>query len=395
MELILLPNKETNSLSLEKIYHRALTQSKELYIVSAYLTDWSIDEQVGSQCKHFLFIIGKDFGITRKQACRKVLNWLPPKRQSQFMVAESISGFHPKAIFWRELDGKCFALLGSSNLTKAAFSTNREANGYAELTEKRFAEAKAWIDDIYSASVTLDEPWLERYREAVQPPKTSVSSSSRTKSNEHVFDLEIPDVDTLKGVNGTLEQRRTQMRYFKKNKAALEELFRKASRARIWPFERNEEFYAELNSLWYFGDGGSRFQGKGWDRHGRYSDFQEFSKSLVRVLDTDFAERDAMVAEQINRMTDLRLPTRGALFSEMLCQFFPRRYHVLNGPVRGWLAGTGITNPRGAGRGERYINSARLLRAALHRAEGYPADNLAELDSIIWLAANQDKVTRD
>ena len=63
MELILLPKKSEN-LSLDGIYHRALSRSKELYIVSAYLTEWGIKESLGDQCESFLFIVGKDFGIT-------------------------------------------------------------------------------------------------------------------------------------------------------------------------------------------------------------------------------------------------------------------------------------------------------------------------------------------
>ena len=91
--------------------------------------------------------------------------------------------------------------------------------------------------------------------------------------------------------------------------------------------------------------------------------------------------------QEINRLTELRIPTRGALFSEMLCQFFPNYYYVLNSPVRGWFAGLDITFPRGLSIGEQYVNRARLLRAALKRADGYPAENLAELDCLIWFAS--------
>lgn len=90
---------------------------------------------------------------------------------------------------------------------------------------------------------------------------------------------------------------------------------------------------------------------------------------------------------EINRLTALGIPTRGALFSEMLCQFFPKHYFVLNGPVRDWFASLDTVFPRGFSSGERYVNSARLLRAALKRADGYPAENLAELDCIIWFAS--------
>ncbi len=388
MELILLPNTKSRNPTLHEIYDRALTQSTELCIVSAYLTEWEIRKKVGRHCNSFLFIVGKDFGITRKLACRKVLDWLPPKHRQQFMAAESISGFHPKAIFWRELDGRCYALLGSSNLTKAAFSTNREANGYAKVTEKEFREAKAWIDEIYLASVTLNDEWLEQYREAVQPPPPPKSGVRTSRRTDDVLNLEIPDISTLDQAQVTflLRQRAAQARAFSKNRAALEELFRKTSRARLWPRDRNDAFYKRLNQLWFFGDKGCRFQGRGWDRHGRHSDFREFSRSLVRVLDSDLSVQDATVSAEIGRMTNLKLTTRGALFSEMLCQFFPKRYHLLNAPISTWLERIGVVHSRGMSKGDRYINSARLLRAALRRARDYPAKNLAELDAIIWLA---------
>ena len=158
MELLLLP--ASSGKSLKDIYHRAFVQSEELYIVSAYLTHWEVEEDLGSQCRSFRFIVGKDFGITRKAACEKVIGWLPKEFENDFLAAEAIQGFHPKAVFWRELDGKCYALLGSSNLSKAAFSTNHEANGYSPLSERSFAAAVKWITDLSQSCVTLDQNWL-------------------------------------------------------------------------------------------------------------------------------------------------------------------------------------------------------------------------------------------
>ncbi|WP_145156304.1 phospholipase D family protein [Pseudomonas oryzihabitans] len=386
MDLILLP-KKPEGLSLEKIYHRALSRSKELYIVSAYLTEWGIEEPLGDQCESFLFIVGKDFGITRKNACRTVLGWLPADRHQEFMVAESINGFHPKAMFWRELDGKCYALLGSSNLTKAAFSTNYEANGFSVISDEQFEFSSEWIEQVHGVSVTLDETWLNKYEEARQPAGGGKTEADAPVDGGEVYHLPLPAIRKLKGYQRVLEQRRDQMKIFRRRKAELEALFRTSSKARNWNEARSDDFYYKLSSLWFFGEEGSRFQGKGWERKGRNSDFRELSKSLVRVLDASFASRDSVVIREINRLTQLRIPTRGALFSEMLCQFFPKHYFVLNSPVRNWFVGLDFSFPRGISKGERYVNRARLLRAALDRAENYPAKNLAELDCIIWFAS--------
>ncbi|PUA19736.1 hypothetical protein C7W93_07880 [Glaciimonas sp. PCH181] len=95
MEIIFLPCQEERKL--KSYYQRALDNATELYIVSAYLTHWENDYPLSKHCKTFRLIVGKDFGITRKQACRDVMKWLPNHRRAQFLVAEYIDGFHPKA----------------------------------------------------------------------------------------------------------------------------------------------------------------------------------------------------------------------------------------------------------------------------------------------------------
>ena len=122
MNLIL--HTSDNEGSLSRQYQRAFAKAVELFIVTAYLTDWDDDLELNPHCRRFRIIIGRDFGITRKAACRKVIEWLPEARKFQFKVADQITGFHPKAVFWKEANGDCFAIIGSSNLTRAAFEMN-------------------------------------------------------------------------------------------------------------------------------------------------------------------------------------------------------------------------------------------------------------------------------
>lgn len=75
MNLILLP--DSGDKSLERHYNDALQKAIELYIVSAYLTEWDAPVALNEDCQEFRFIVGKDFGITRKAACRNVMHWLP------------------------------------------------------------------------------------------------------------------------------------------------------------------------------------------------------------------------------------------------------------------------------------------------------------------------------
>jgi HKD family nuclease len=103
---------------LSGLYKRAFQNAIELFIVTAFLTEWDDSLKLNSDCRSFRLIIGKDFGITKKAACEKVMGWLPSKRKLQFMAANGIYGFHPKAVFWKEKTGRSFAIIGSSNLTR-------------------------------------------------------------------------------------------------------------------------------------------------------------------------------------------------------------------------------------------------------------------------------------
>ncbi|WP_122297956.1 phospholipase D family protein [Pseudomonas syringae group genomosp. 3] len=388
MELLLLPRR--SGPDLQDIYRRALRESSHLYIVSAYLTSWDGKLKLGDQCESFTFIVGKDFGITRKVACENVLKWLPADRQVNFLAAEAINGFHPKAVFWRELDGTCHALVGSSNLSKAAFSTNYEANGYSEISEKYFTVAEQWITDLAGKCVTLDIHWLSRYREATQPRKPNRPDiCDEIDLDNGVFDLVLPDPQPLKRYEALLERRRSQMRKFEQVRPSLEALFRKSAKVKVWDDSQNLKFYSEINTFWSFPTG-ARFQGLGWERQGRGSNFQEFARSLVHIIDASELPRDGVVGREIDRLHDLGVSTRGALLSEMLCQFFPTQYHVLDRPVREWLRDTGVAKIKGASEGANYLRSARLLRTALSLAKRYPAKNIAELDAVIWLAKNPE-----
>ena len=66
---------------LKKVYEKAFEEATELFVVTAYLTDWDSSLKLNSGCKGFRVIIGKDFGITRKEACRSVIKWLPRERK--------------------------------------------------------------------------------------------------------------------------------------------------------------------------------------------------------------------------------------------------------------------------------------------------------------------------
>lgn len=357
MELIFLPHKADQK-SLKSYYHRAITESKELYIVSAYLTNWDVEEKLGTHCEEFMMVVGQDFGLTRKVACESVLKWLPIRYKTQLFAAEGIQGFHPKAMFWRETDGKCYALIGSSNLSVAAFSDNHEINGFTAILEKSFQQAKAWVLGLEPPqSVVVDARWLEGYVEATRQPKPGkkgAADEDDDDSGKYAVEYVLPLPTDLKMVDNILRSRRAAMSVFKANRDDLAKLFRDAAGTARWSSNKNLAFYDNLRELWST-DGGSRFQAKGWEIKGKHCDHRELSRSLVRVMDAPRVERDLVVIRELNRMSDSLLGTRGSLFTEMLCQFFPSVYHVANSPIKDWLRASGLVRPRGLSEGDKYI----------------------------------------
>lgn len=71
MKMILHTPSEKGMLS--GYYHQAFKESKELFIVTAYLTEWDETLELNASCRGFRLIVGKDFGITRKAACEAVM----------------------------------------------------------------------------------------------------------------------------------------------------------------------------------------------------------------------------------------------------------------------------------------------------------------------------------
>jgi HKD family nuclease len=377
MELILHSPNERSGLS--QHYKRAFSTAVELYIVSAYLTDWDSTRKLNRECKRFLMLIGKDFGITRKAACKEVMRWLPPERKTQFRVAHGISGFHPKAIFWKEKKtGRCYAIIGSSNLTRAAFDSNYEANTFSSLSPAQYATAKSWIQAIDRDSRTVTDEWLSKYQEASLPP-SSERNASRTNNRDNKSTLiRLPNPPKMRVA---IVERRDKLVHYKRNRNGLMRLFRQCADAEI----SSEQFYERLPRYWGH-DAGDRLTGKGLEITAKHSNFRAVSRSFLTITRAPEEDRDFVVVEEIDRLAVERVPTRRAFLSEMLCLRYPGAYPVLNKPVSLFLRDIGYRAPRKASEGDRYIHIAKTLRSALRENPDYPARNLAELDIVIWYA---------
>lgn len=359
--------------SLYSQYAQAFGNAVELYVVTAYLTEWDDSLRLNSRCTKLRIIAGKDFGITRKKACEAVMKWLPARKKACFLVADYIDGFHPKAVFWKQEDGKAYAIVGSSNLTKAAFESNYEANVVVALTNKEYQSAKDWVKKIEDKSVVVSQDWLKHYQEAIPAKKKPKTKNSLSASA--VSDLWLP---TPSDGPRRVKLRRAQIAAYRKQKSGLHKLFSSCAAGKISP----EDFYEKLSTYWSY-DKNTKIQGSGWQILGKGADFSIVSQCYQDVLDASDDDRDDVVAEAIDYMAQEGVPARSAFFSEMLCLEFPDLYPVLNKPIKNYLSAIKFRAPRKASEGAKYIDLAKKLRLSLSENPKHCAKNLAELDSVI------------
>lgn len=369
-DLILQPNND----KLGAYYKRAFENCVELAIVSAYLTDWDSSLKIGEGCGYFRIIVGKDFGITRKSACADVMAWLPTNRKSEFLVAEYLSGFHPKAVFWKEKSGECFCIVGSSNLTTAAFQSNFEVNNFSSLSSADYCLALDWIEEIEKKSVVVSEDWLDSYKEA--PRKIGGGKSGLSGNAKPTVTLKLPKPSGLKAL---VKKRRTQVKSFEKHKAGLLNLFDQCSTGVI----SSAQFYDALPKFWSY-EQDDRLQGEGWNIKGKASDFRLLSECFLSIKSAPSNRQDDAVRKAMDTLKNANVPSRKAFFSEMLCLFWPDKYPLINAPVKRYLRAIKFRVPRRSSEGAAYIALAITLRRSLLENPDHPAKNLAELDTAIW-----------
>lgn len=366
-------------------YKNAFQNAVELYIVSAYLTEWDQKLTLPATCTKFRFIIGKDFGITKKNACRKVMRWLPAHLKADFMVADEISGFHPKAVIWRDAGGKAFMLAGSSNLTRAAFDGNVEANLLVPIPQPEFRKIVDWIEWIESRCKPVSEDWLEHYVEAKRVGGGTKPGAKTAEAEAPVVPFKLPRPSDTRGL---LKARRAQLSAYQRSKHALIRHFSAVADGEI----TNNDFFLKLPTYWGF-EKGNRLQGMGWERVGKRANFQQLAKAFLAISQAHKSTRDDVVRRELDVLHKKGNPARAAFFSEMLCLHYPDQYPLLNDPVREFIAKSEYAAPRGATEGARYIDLARKLRTALAADPNYPAKNLAELDLLIWASSEKRKMS--
>jgi len=371
MDIILHPNN--NKRSLKEYYSKALKEGDEILIVSAYLTNWDINFLLNKNCKEFCFVVGTDFGITQKDACYNVLKWLPKHFKSDFCAADFTSGFHPKLIIWHKKNDGYYAIIGSSNLTQAAFNTNYEANVFFKIDKREYERLKKWIYEIKILATPISDDWLKGYNEIKR------TKGSNLKTPKRIISFKLPK---SKSIEESIKSRRKQQKSFSLIENKLLNVIKKCSSKKI----SNQIFYKQLINIW--GNHKSRFQGQGFQIKGKNGNWQEVCGSLNKILtakkNISIVELDNIVKKELDYLSKRNNPNRKAWLTEILCHYFPEMYPLVNKPVLTWLHYNKFRSPINSSEGSKYIDLSIKLRQALTENEKYSARNLAELDGAVW-----------
>lgn len=152
MQIFLNPNHQQPEL-LRQVYKSAFQRAEEICLATAYLTDWDAPCRLNQRCTRLTFLVGTDFGLTRKKAMSNVLKWIPKSILFSFFgaVLPQKGGFHPKILAWKEHSGKHYCMIGSSNLSKAAFADNFEANVLTPVSPSEFERICKWIEPFFKS----------------------------------------------------------------------------------------------------------------------------------------------------------------------------------------------------------------------------------------------------
>jgi hypothetical protein len=318
-----------------------------------------------------VFVVGRDFGLTRKSAMLSVLKCVP-KGMSSFFAADTEAGFHPKVVAWKTVSGKHYCIVGSSNLSRAGLSANYEANVFSPISAREFSRLSTWIDSMDMIPIT--EEWIrDHYEEAKRP--------SRDKGRQRPIRIKMSLLSNSRTCVREVQRRRAVQKAFVRDAGRLRRLLTECSSSRI----KKEQFWEQFWQLYWFGRW--RLQARGFEIRGKNADWRQACGALVRILEAGKTltnnQLDSIVAREIDDLAKAGNSVRGAWLSEMLCHYFPLLYPVNNGPVHKWWACNKLPYRRGATEGQKYAELAKKLRWVLHNYHPAGARDLAELDKAI------------
>lgn len=375
MKILLSPNVG-KATELRDVYKRAFSEAEEIYIASAYLTDWNSSYKLQAGCKRLVFLVGTDFGLTRKAALLDVLRWIPQRISFFGAVPQQDGGFHPKIVAWKTHSGQFHCMIGSSNLSKAAFSANYEANLVTQISLNEFKRISSWLNSVVELSFPVSEDWIKHhYTEAKLTRKGSAPDKS-------VLEIAPSDLPSGPACEQAVRDSRAQQATFAEIEKPIRTAAERCSQGKI----SNSQFWGIFWEKWAHHS--SRFQGSGLQIRGKAANWKEACGALIAILETSTSlsrvELDRLVIREIDSLAKTGNPMRHAWLSEMLCHYLPHLYPVSNMPVGKWEVAAKLHGRRGMTEGQRYVDLAQKLRLAVQHHHPAGALNLAELDGAIW-----------
>lgn len=271
-------------------------------------------------------------------------------------------------------------------------SSNYEINTFNEIDERQYKSIQTWFNDRSYESEKIEPTWIEKYKEADLKNCRSIDVQ---EEKEAVFDLKIIPPQNIQE---SLARRRLQCCNFLSAKSRILQLLNdciawkdkgNVSDEEIKQYEK--KFWSAFSKLWFFSKDEKpeqfRFQGSGVERKCTDSKWSESTGALLEIINSanslSVEDLDILVARKIDELAEKKNPARHAWFSEMLCQFFPNLFPVINDPVQSWIDSLDWKFASGLTEGQWYIDFSRRMRAVVYQNRNL-VDNIAELDHVIW-----------
>lgn len=146
-------NSNTKSDFIRNALNNSIAEEQDIYIATAFYTEYEIIEQMTKQNCHVKLIVRLGFP-TNPDALRKALN--NNNVDVRFFTSNS---FHPKLYIF----GSTNALVGSANLTQAAIQTNQEIIINLQSDDPRFHDLQNLFEEYWEQASVLNMEVIKQY----------------------------------------------------------------------------------------------------------------------------------------------------------------------------------------------------------------------------------------
>ncbi len=351
---------------------RALKTAKSIRLAMAFarVSGWKLlSEAIEANTGAVRLLTGLHFCLTEPRLLR---SWLRLSSNSPNFEAKVFSlhnpMFHPKVLLVRGGKGvPDFGIVGSGNMTSGGMRENVECGVYVD-GEPLLRHLENWFDTLFDSDDCV--PVSERRVRNYEPDyKKAAKSSSNAREHQEKAEKRMMReyVSAMAYWDEAVEEatdyfRRDEFQDWHKGHSDAARRILKALKYPSFNFGRQGwyDFYAIKN----LGALRRSYKTLIWPHHKR------LQKSLRRLVD-----EDRPIADRIDHMLKPGSPGHVPYFgmnavSKVLASHRPKKWPVLNGPVRSALAKFGYQAPYGATEGQKYEAFARKMGEFLNETGG-------------------------